>query len=78
MGKKIIVNDKEFEIISYISNENGNYIVYTDGKELDNGKVPLYINALSMENDELRFDELDNEDLNLVMNSLNERLKINV
>ena len=31
---KIIINEKEYEIISYISIDSGNFIVYTDGKQL--------------------------------------------
>lgn len=29
---KIIINEKEYEIISYISIDSGNFIVYTDSK----------------------------------------------
>ena len=31
---KIIINEKEYEIISYISIDSGNFIVYTDNKQL--------------------------------------------
>ena len=38
---KIIINEKKYEIISYISIDSGNFIVYTDGKQLGNGQIAL-------------------------------------
>ena len=39
---KIIINEKEYEIISYISIDSGNFIVYTDSKQLENGQIAVY------------------------------------
>lgn len=75
---KIIINEREYEIISYISIDNGNFIVYTDGIQSENGKVALYINRLSKENDEVVFDEVNNEEVVQVIQSLKERIGNNV
>lgn len=71
---KIIINEKEYEIISYISIDSGNFIVYTDGKLLENGQVALYINRVSQEKEEVIFEEVDNEEVMQVINALKERL----
>lgn len=71
---KIIINDKEYEIIAYIQIESGNFIVYTDNKQLENNKVALYINRVSKENEEIVLDEVDNEEVTQVIEKLKERL----
>ena len=75
---KIIIKDKEYEIISYVTIDSGNFIVYTDGKQYENGQVVLYINRVSTENDEIFFDEVDDNELMQVINFLKERLITNV
>lgn len=74
---KIIINEKEYEIISYISIDSGNFIVYTDGKQLENGQISLYINRVSQENEEVIFDEVEDEEVMQVINALKERLVSN-
>lgn len=74
---KIIINEKEYEIISYVTLDSGNFIVYTDGKELENGQVVLYVNRVSQENDEIFFDEVDDEEVMQVINELKGRLENN-
>ena len=77
MNNTIAVNNKEYEIIAYISIESGNFVVYTDGKQLENGQVALYVNRISMDNNEILFDDLDNNDVIKVINELKERLVSN-
>ena len=74
---KIIINEKEYEIISYISIDGGNFIAYTDGKQLENGQIALYVNRVSQENDEVIFDEVEDEEVMQVINALKERLVSN-
>lgn len=73
-NNKIVINEKEYEIISYLTLDIGNFIVYTDGKELNNGRIALYVNRVSKENDEIIFDEIDNDEMMKVINILKERL----
>ena len=74
---KIIINEKEYEIISYITIESGNFIVYTDGKQFENGQIALYVNRISKDNNEILFDEVDDEEIMGVIDSLKERLMEN-
>ncbi len=74
---KIIINEKEYEIISYITIESGNFIVYTDGKQFENGQIALYVNRVSKDNNEILFDEVDDEEIMGVVDSLKERLMEN-
>ena len=71
---KIIVNEKEYEIIAYITIDSGNFIVYTDGKQFNDGQIALYVNRVSTENGEMLFDEVDNSEVMDVINALRERL----
>ena len=71
---KIIINEKEYEIISYISIDSCNFIVYTDGKQLENGQIALYVNRVSQENKEIILDEIEDEEIMQVINVLKERL----
>ena len=43
---KIIINGSEYEIISYIAIDSGNFIVYTDGRQLENGQIALFVNRV--------------------------------
>ena len=74
---KIIINEKEYEIISYITIESGNFIVYADGKKFENGQITLYVNRVSKDNNEILFDEVDDEEIIGVVDSLKERLMEN-
>jgi len=71
---KIIISGKEYEIISYITIDSGNFIVYTDGKQLENGQIILYVNRVSQENEEIIFDEVDDKEVMQVIDVLRERL----
>ena len=71
---KIIINEREYEIISYISLEIGNFIVYTDGKQLDNGRIAMYVNRVSQDKEEIILDDVEDEELIKVINELKERL----
>ena len=72
---KIIINEKEYEIISYVKNDNGNYLVYTDGKVLENNNIALYINSVVMENGEITLESVDDDEILSVINSMKERLQ---
>ncbi len=74
---KVIINGKEYEIISYIAIDSGNFIVYTDGKQLENGKIVLYVNRVSQENEEIVFDEVEDTEVMQVIDALRERLITN-
>ena len=74
---KIIINGKEYEIISYIAIDSGNFSVYTDGKQLENGKIVLYVNRVSQENEEIVFDEVEDTEVMQVIDALRERLITN-
>lgn len=74
---KIIINGKEYEIISYIAFDSGNFIVYTNGKQLENGKIVLYVNRVSQENEEIVFDEVEDTEVMQVIDALRERLITN-
>lgn len=74
---KIIINGKEYEVISYIAIDSGNFIVYTDGKQLENGKIVLYVNRVSQENEEIIFDEVEDAEVMQVIDVLRERLVSN-
>lgn len=72
---KIIINEKEYEIVSYIKNENGNYLVYTDGKVLENNNIALYVNLVIIENGEITLESIEDDEVLSVIESLKERLK---
>lgn len=74
---KIIINGTEYEIISYIAIDSGNFIVYTNGKQLENGKIVLYVNRVSQENEEIVFDEVEDTEVMQVIDALRERLITN-
>ena len=76
-NNKIIINGKEYEIIAYISIASGNFIVYTDNKQLGNNQVALYVNRIIKENEEIIFDEVTDEEVEQVINELKERLSNN-
>ena len=66
---------KEYEIISYITIDSGNYIVYTDETPIDNEKVALYVSQVSEDKDGIFFDTVSDEELKKVIENLKERLK---
>lgn len=74
MNNKIMINDKEYEVVAYVTIDIGNFIVFTDGKTFSNGQVVLYVNRLSSYDGEVVFDEVENDELVQVINSLKERL----
>ena len=81
MNNKITITDKngekkDYEVLGYVNNEDGNYVVYTDGKMLNNENVALYVNLLVKEDDgSLSFEEVTDEELNSVIKELQERMK---
>lgn len=75
---KILINGKEFEVISYMTLDSGNFIVYTDGKQLDDGRISLYVNRVSEVEDETVLEDVNNEELTLVIEKMKERVVNNV
>lgn len=71
---KIIINGSEYEIISYIAIDSGNFIVYTDGRQLENGQIALFVNRVSQEAEEIIFDEVEDTEVMQVIDALRERL----
>ncbi len=71
---KIIIAGKEYEIISFIKNDNGNYLVYTDGKVLGNN-IALYVNLVIEENGEIILESVEDDEFLSVINSMKERLQ---
>ena len=72
---KIIINNKEFEIIAYVNLDIGNFIVYTDNRVLEDGRVALYVNRVIKENEEIVFDEVEDDEVTQVINELKGRLE---
>lgn len=82
INNKIFITDsdstrKEYEIIACINNQNGNYLVYTDGKQLQNGDIAMYVNCLVEENGVVELVEVTEEELMKVIENLKERLASN-
>lgn len=81
INNKITITDKngekkEYEVLGYVNNEDGNYVVYTDGKMLDNDNVALYVSLLVKDDyGTLSFEEVTDEELNSVIKELQERMK---
>lgn len=71
---KIIINGSEYEIISYIAIDSGNFIVYTDGRQLENAQIALFVNRVSQEAEEIIFDEVEDTEVMQVIDALRERL----
>ena len=76
-NNKIIINEKEYDLISYVTIDIGNFIVYTDNKPLGNNKVALYINRVSKNNNEILLDEVENDEITKIFNAIKERLMNN-
>ena len=72
---KIIINNKEFEIIAYVNLDIGNFIVYTDNRVLEDGRVALYVNRVIKENEEIVLDEVEDDEVTQVINELKGRLE---
>ena len=72
---KIIIGDKEFEIIAYVNLDIGNFIVYTDQRVLNDGRVALYVNRVIKENEEIVLDEVEDDEVTQVINELKGRLE---
>ena len=78
--RKIYITDengekKEYEVLSYITIEDGDFVVYTDNKQLNNGQILIYVNSIIEENGETIFDEVDDEELVKVIEEIKERIK---
>jgi hypothetical protein len=72
-NKKVYIDGKEYELITYLQLEDGDFVVYTDNEETESG-VKLYINSVEINEDEYIFGEVDDEDFNKVLLSLQERM----
>ena len=73
-NNKIIISGKEYEIIAYVKNDNGNYLVYTDNKVLDNNNIALYVNLVVTTNGEISLESVEDNAVIEVINTMKERL----
>ncbi len=73
-NNKIIISGKEYEIIAYVKNDNGNYLVYTDNKVLDNNNIALYVNLVVTTNGEISLESVEDNEVIEVINTMKERL----
>ena len=74
---KIITEDgeeKEYELIAYIRKDIGEFIVYTDNKQLDNGQILLYVNSVIDDNGVITLDEVEDDELSTIIDELKERM----
>lgn len=78
--RKINIEDengivKEYEVIANVTTEDGEFIVYTDNKELSDGQVLLYINSIIRDEDgNMTFDEVEDLEAHAIINEIRERL----
>lgn len=74
---KIITEDgeeKEYELIAYIRKDIGEFIVYTDSKQLDNGQILLYVNSVIDDNGVITLDEVEDDEVSTIIDELKERM----
>lgn len=74
---KIITEDgeeKEYELIAYIRKDIGEFIVYTDNKQLDNGQILLYVNSVIDDNGVITLDEVEDDEVSTIIDDLKERM----
>lgn len=74
---KIITEDgeeKEYELIAYIRKDIGEFIVYTDNKQLDNGQILLYVNSVIDDNGVITLDEVEDDEVSTIIDELKERM----
>ena len=78
LDNKSIIKDennfeKEYEVISLIKTKDGNYLVYTDGKELRNG-IALYVNSIIEDEDSVVLDFVTDDEMKRIISNLRERM----
>lgn len=74
---KIITEDgeeKQYELIAYIRKDIGEFIVYTDNKQLDNGQILLYVNSVIDDNGVITLDEVEDDEVSTIIDELKERM----
>ena len=74
---KILIDEIEYEIIAYISIDRGNFLVYTDSKEITAGQFGLYVNRVLEENEQIILDEVEDGEVMQVIAALKERMIVN-
>lgn len=68
-------DEKEYEVIAYINTEDGDFIAYTDNKQLDNGLILIYVNSMvETEDGTIIFDEVDDDEVSDIVSKIRERL----
>ena len=65
---------KEYEIVSFLTTEDGDYLVYTDNTVLDNGNILLYINSMYEEDGKIILDEVDEDETDEIVKEIQERM----
>ena len=68
-------NNAKNEVIAYINTEDGDFIAYTDNKQLDNGLILIYVNSMvETEDGTIIFDEVDDDEVSDIVSKIRERL----
>lgn len=68
-------DEKEYEVIAYVNTEDGDFIAYTDNKQLDNGLILIYVNSIvETEDGTIIFDEVDDDEVSDIVSKIRERL----
>lgn len=78
--RKIKIEDEdgsinEYEVVADVFTEDGEFVVYTDNKTLENGEVILYVNSVIREDDgTITFDDVEDDEVQSIINEVRERL----
>ena len=78
--RKIKIEDEdgsinEYEVVADVFTEDGEFVVYTDNKTLENGEVLLYVNSVIREDDgTITFDDVEDDEVQSIINEVRERL----
>lgn len=79
-AKKIKIEDengveKEYEVIAYVSTEDGDFLAYTDNTELENGQILIYVNSIIQEEDgSITLDEVEEDEVLKIANEIRGRM----
>ncbi len=69
---------KEYDLVSYLSLETGDYVVYTDNILKDDGSVNLYVNNIIIRDNQAFLDDVNNEELTAVIRSISNKIRSDV
>lgn len=75
-NKKIYINGVENDVIAYITNPKGNYVVYTSNEQLNDGRIVLKINYIEPKDDKVLLGDVTDNELLDIINELKERMNV--